>query len=354
MNELLLPAPATKRATVKDIALQAGVAQPTVSVVLNGARSNIRISEPVRQRILDAARELGYRPNLAAQAMRRQNSRQVAVLVENNPACPLVHPLAWELLMGVNAGLEASGLLMSLVRLHDVTEEGHLASEVVEGHLFDGLIVVNHLPPQVKDRLRTLAPNTLWVDADVWEPHRCLRRDEVAAGATAVLELQALGYRKIIALHSPEHQDSHYHLSQRLAGARAAVSPEVEWREENVVLGPNQTSIETLFETLKPELRPDVAILAFDIYAARALGCLLAVSPLAVGREFGLACCDDDHKQANHGWAQLSRVQFDRFEMGRRAAEMLIKTLANPAELPASELLQGQWFPGSTCRSQFT
>jgi DNA-binding LacI/PurR family transcriptional regulator len=51
--------------TVKDVAARAGVTQPAVSVVLNGARSNTQVSDITRQKILQAALDLGYRPNLS-------------------------------------------------------------------------------------------------------------------------------------------------------------------------------------------------------------------------------------------------------------------------------------------------
>ncbi len=60
--------------TSNDVARRAGVSQATVSVVLNGARSNIRVSEATRARVAAAAAELGYTPHLAARALRRQRS----------------------------------------------------------------------------------------------------------------------------------------------------------------------------------------------------------------------------------------------------------------------------------------
>ncbi|PQV64350.1 transcriptional regulator, LacI family [Abditibacterium utsteinense] len=53
-----------------DIAARAGVSQTTVSFVLNGRESSVRISENTRNRVLAAAEELGYRSNHLARAMR--------------------------------------------------------------------------------------------------------------------------------------------------------------------------------------------------------------------------------------------------------------------------------------------
>jgi alpha-L-arabinofuranosidase len=60
--------------TSNDVARRAGVSRATVSVVLNGTASNIRVSEETRQRVLAAADEFGYSPHPLAQALRRQRS----------------------------------------------------------------------------------------------------------------------------------------------------------------------------------------------------------------------------------------------------------------------------------------
>jgi DNA-binding LacI/PurR family transcriptional regulator len=57
-----------------DVARLAGVNRVTASVALRGARAGTHVSEATRQRILDAARELGYTPNAIALALRRQRT----------------------------------------------------------------------------------------------------------------------------------------------------------------------------------------------------------------------------------------------------------------------------------------
>lgn len=69
--------------TIKDIAKLAGVAQGTVSNVLNG-RGNVS-SEKIR-RVMDAAAELGYVPNERAALLRRGASDCLAVIMPNSRA----------------------------------------------------------------------------------------------------------------------------------------------------------------------------------------------------------------------------------------------------------------------------
>ena len=66
--------------TIKDIAKAAGVAQGTVSNVLNG-KGNVS-SEKIRQ-VMDAASALGYVPNERAKLLRKGRSNTLAVILPN-------------------------------------------------------------------------------------------------------------------------------------------------------------------------------------------------------------------------------------------------------------------------------
>ena len=65
--------------TLEDVARRAGVSQPTASRVLNGSAR--KVNEAYRQRVLAAAQELGYTPNLSAQAVARGTSRTIALVI---------------------------------------------------------------------------------------------------------------------------------------------------------------------------------------------------------------------------------------------------------------------------------
>jgi DNA-binding LacI/PurR family transcriptional regulator len=59
-----------------------------------------------------------------------------------------------------------------------------------------------------------------------------------------------------------------------------------------------------------------------------------------------VACCDDGFQGAGTDWMQLSRVSFDRYEMGVRAAGMMLRTLEDSEKPCASLLAQGRWIAG--------
>ncbi|MEU7072831.1 LacI family DNA-binding transcriptional regulator [Streptomyces narbonensis] len=86
--------------TSADVARLAGVSRATVSYVLNNT-SAVRISEPTRRRVREAAEELGYVPHAAARSLRAGHSRMVLLPSAHIPVGPLYsqffHDLQWEL-----------------------------------------------------------------------------------------------------------------------------------------------------------------------------------------------------------------------------------------------------------------
>ncbi|MFF4361402.1 LacI family DNA-binding transcriptional regulator [Streptomyces sp. NPDC001604] len=86
--------------TSADVARLAGVSRATVSYVLNNA-SAVRISEPTRRRVHEAAKELGYVPHAAARSLRAGHSRMVLMPAPSFPVGPLysqfISELQWAL-----------------------------------------------------------------------------------------------------------------------------------------------------------------------------------------------------------------------------------------------------------------
>jgi LacI family transcriptional regulator len=62
------------------VAQRAGVSTMTVSNVINGRQTT---AEPTRQLVLEAIRELGYRPNAAAQALASAIQPHIGLLYHN-------------------------------------------------------------------------------------------------------------------------------------------------------------------------------------------------------------------------------------------------------------------------------
>ena len=104
--------PASKlpsRPTSKDVALRAGVSRATVSYVLNGV-PGARIPDATRERVLAAARELGYAPSLAGRALVSGRSDLVVLVM---PDIPVGEP-ALRLIDALGRALGEHGLTLTV------------------------------------------------------------------------------------------------------------------------------------------------------------------------------------------------------------------------------------------------
>ena len=74
--------PVSSRVTLQDVADRAGSSRTTAHYVLTGQDREMRIAEETRRRVLRAANELRYRPNLMARGLRTQVTRTIALITD--------------------------------------------------------------------------------------------------------------------------------------------------------------------------------------------------------------------------------------------------------------------------------
>ncbi|KOT40697.1 LacI family transcriptional regulator [Streptomyces caelestis] len=111
------PAPTRSVPTSADVARLAGVSRATVSYVLNNAGA-VRISEPTRRRVREAAKELGYVPHAAARSLRAGHSRTVLMPAPAFPVGPLYSRFINDLQASL-ARLDYTVVQYGTVGLHD-------------------------------------------------------------------------------------------------------------------------------------------------------------------------------------------------------------------------------------------
>jgi len=93
--------------TLHDVARTAGVSLATASRVLNG--SERKVAESYRERVEQAAAELGYTANLSAQAIARGTSQVIALLVAD-----IADPYFGLIASGVARGADEEGLIVTV------------------------------------------------------------------------------------------------------------------------------------------------------------------------------------------------------------------------------------------------
>lgn len=79
--------PASRRPTSRDVAAYAGVSRATVSMVLND-RVEGTVAEATRQKVLEAARELGYTRSAVALSLKQQRTRTIGLITDEIATSP--------------------------------------------------------------------------------------------------------------------------------------------------------------------------------------------------------------------------------------------------------------------------
>lgn len=182
----------TTAPTILDVARRAGVSVATVSHVINRTRK--RISPEVRERVEQAIRELGYRPNYVARALKRRTTQTVGVVLRD-----LADPGSHCFLDGLAAVVRerAIGVLLAV-------SEGRWGAEAeavadLLARQVDGL-VVQSVSPQA-EHLRAVCARgvpLIVVDALVEEPGAlCLLPDYAEGVRLALNHLWEQGHRRI-------------------------------------------------------------------------------------------------------------------------------------------------------------
>ncbi|MEU8699990.1 LacI family DNA-binding transcriptional regulator [Streptomyces sp. NPDC048680] len=200
-----------------DVAQAAGVSSQTVSRVSNGDPAVI---DSTRQKVLDAMKELGYRPNSAARALKRGDFRTIGVITMSLSSTGNVRTLE-----AIANCASRAGYAVTLIPLDAPTQDnvrgaftrlGELAVDAVvlimEVHLVDTTSLT--LPPHVK---------VVVVDSDAGDRFQVVDTDQQQGARLAVRHLLELGHRTVWHLAGPE---------ESFAAGRREAAWEATLREE--------------------------------------------------------------------------------------------------------------------------
>jgi DNA-binding LacI/PurR family transcriptional regulator len=127
-------------ATLKDIAEKAGVSIMAVSTVLNSSKSTVGVSVSTRERILEIAQELEYRPNAFARSLRMKRIGTIG-LVHDEGLLRTDDPFIRELFNGINDVLASNDLDLLIYCGIDVHDRSTILSRLL-GNKIDGLLIL--------------------------------------------------------------------------------------------------------------------------------------------------------------------------------------------------------------------
>jgi DNA-binding LacI/PurR family transcriptional regulator len=128
-----------RRATVKDVALEAGVSRGTVSRVLNGQPY---VSDEARAAIEAAIQKVGFVANRAARSLVMQRSQAIGLVVHEPDSLFVEDPNIASILLGANAALSEADYQMACL-IADSPRDVERLSHYLGAGLIDGVIIVS-------------------------------------------------------------------------------------------------------------------------------------------------------------------------------------------------------------------
>lgn len=181
--------------TMKDVAAAAGVSQSTVSRILNDVPVAIPVSDRTRERVLELARELGYRPHPFARALRGAPSMLLGAIVRD--ITDVFFASAIEAL-SIEARLRGYSLVLGTARAQ--ADEALALTAVLEARQCDAIVLLGDLrdePRLVDDLRRARIPVVaLWHGTSA-APFASISVDNRAGIRAALDHLYELGHRRV-------------------------------------------------------------------------------------------------------------------------------------------------------------
>lgn len=340
-----MAAGSTRRAPLlKDVAVAAGVHISTASRALD-ERTAPQVNADTVARVRQAADELGYRVNGMARALRRRQSLIVGMVVPDitSPVFPAVVRGAEDVLSTVGFSL-----LLSNTDSDPAKARAQITA-MLEGRA-DGLLLgIARRQDPVIDAFRAAGTPIVLVN-------RLIDRGGVPAVVAddfhgilmAVEHLSQLGHRQIGYVGGPSSLST---AAQRLAGFEQAA--------RHFPLDPGGVA-ETAGFSEDAGLQAGRELLDGHpgTTAVVAANDLLAIGVIDAAAERGLSCPRDlsvvgfnDIGYVRRLQPPLTTIRIPHYEVGRRAAELLLALVADPARPPETVMLAGELIVrGSTGR----
>ena len=307
--------PRFKRVTTHDVARRAGVSQPTVSLVLS-RNASARVAPETRERVLEAARELGYVPNVVARSLVRSRSYAIGVIVPD-----LRNPFFAEVISGAERVVSEAGFAVLLCETREIPRDRHiqaLLERQVDGMMMDA-IGASSLPQEM-----VAGVNLVLIDepADKWPG---VASDALGAGRLAAEHMLALGHTRFGLLgpatnvHAMRMRERGF--AQTLAAHGIAIDSAMLRRVPATPAG----GAAGMHALLALHQRPTAVFCINDLVAAGALK-VCSLEHVRVPDDISIMGCDDI-ELATLVVPELTTVAIPARELGARAARMLLQAL---------------------------
>ena len=311
------------RPTMETVAERAGVSRALVSLVMNDSP---KVSAAKRAAVLQAAEELGYRPNLHARNLAQQRTTTFGIIIND-----IHNPFFAEVVFGIEAAADRHGYSVLILNGGRDPERERRAVETHLQFRVEAIILVGtRLGDDDLLRASDAAP-TVIVAAGADHPGvDTITTDDAVGAALAVDHLVALGHRDIVHLDGADNISSQLRASGYAKAMRAAgLEPRI------LRAGDGESDAEAAVVRLIEDAAMPTAIFAFnDLVAAGALDTLDAAG-LSVPSDVSVVGYDNTFI-AELNRMSLTAVNQPRRKMGELAVRSVLERIEHGRHEPTN------------------
>jgi DNA-binding LacI/PurR family transcriptional regulator len=305
--------------TMEDVARVAGVSRALVSLVMREAPN---VSDQRRQAVLEAARELGYRPNILARNLASRRTMTLGVMIND-----LHNPFFAEAVDGIQARSEQAGYQLLLATERTGKSGRTDAIETFLRFRVDGLILTGPRLPTAEIRAAARSCPTVLLGRTLRSPEvDTVNSDERIGARLAVQHLADLGHRQIAHIDGGRGAGG----PPRRAGYERAMRELGLEQSIRIVAGnfTEESGVEGAQELLTSGDAPTAIFAANDLTA---VGALDRAEDLGfdVADDLSIIGYDNTAIAATHHMS-LTTIDQPREAMGRIAVDLLLERLDKP------------------------
>jgi DNA-binding LacI/PurR family transcriptional regulator len=327
--------------TIRQLAEAAGVSVATVSRALSN--SDHPINPETKQRILDLARRMDYRPNQVARSLRTDRSPIIGVICDD-----ITSPFTTAIVRGIQDRLRADNYFCIVINTDWDPASEQRAIQDLAGHSIEGIIFAEtshqfaNLELNIEDKKCVFVHRLFPQDyANSIVP------DEVYGGHLATHHLIKLGHRRIGHIHGSQ---SFFSSGERLQGYRRALE-EAGIAFDPALVEDGNFEVEVGYRAASKLLAlPDPPTAIFAANDLMALGTIYAAHDKGLRIPDDLAIVGyDDQKIASLARPKLTTVTLPCFEMGQASAELLLAQIQQGAPLTEEIRIKGRLIVRESC-----
>ncbi|MCK5851514.1 LacI family DNA-binding transcriptional regulator [bacterium] len=338
--------------TLKQIAGIVGVDVSVVSRVLNDKTGNYHFTEERMEQIRRTARELGYIPNIYAQAVKTGNFGCVALLLSSHGERSYLPNL---LLDSMHKELEKRGKHLLLTKLPDANGDDYSQTPAILKTLMaDGLIVdyTHHVSPGIISRIEKFILPKVWINTK--RETDCVYPDNIKAGMEAANKLIKSGHKNIAYVTDVSYQPSkfgeHYSIPDRYEGYKIKMKKaglEIRKFDGEGKVIPKNKQVDYFVNILSQPNRPTAMILYWSSLVPAVLG---SARKLGINIPDELSLITFAGCVSRDAGLSINAMIEPEEEMGIESVKMLNRKIKKQKKLFISLPLSFSYFDTGSCK----